>query len=56
MIVDGRPTSPYQDHNDSLMNGEAHTGSSIHSSEDRNERDNGKLKKRIKCLIKIMKK
>ncbi|XP_019891042.2 transcription factor hamlet isoform X1 [Musca domestica] len=40
MIVDGRPTSPYQDHNDSLMNGEAHTGSSIHSSEDRNEREN----------------
>lgn len=42
MIVDGRPITPY-DHNDSLMNGEAHTGSSIHSSEDRSERDNGKF-------------
>ncbi|XP_073820848.1 hamlet isoform X2 [Musca autumnalis] len=39
MSVDGRPITPY-DHNDSLINGEAHTGSSIHSSEDHSERDN----------------
>ncbi|XP_013097839.2 transcription factor hamlet isoform X1 [Stomoxys calcitrans] len=39
IIVDGQTLTPY-DHNDSLINGEAHTGSSIHSSEDRSERDN----------------
>ncbi|XP_075153921.1 hamlet isoform X2 [Haematobia irritans] len=39
MIVDGQTITPY-DHNDSLINGEGHTGSSIHSNEDRSERDN----------------
>ncbi|XP_023303051.2 transcription factor hamlet isoform X1 [Lucilia cuprina] len=39
IIIDGRPKTLYDQH-DLLANGEMHNGSSIHSSDDRSERDN----------------
>lgn len=43
IIIDGRPKNLYE-HNELMANGEMHNGSSIHSSDDRSERDNGKWK------------
>ncbi|KAM7351453.1 hamlet isoform 2-T5 [Cochliomyia hominivorax] len=39
IIIDGRPKNLYE-HSDLMGNGEMHNGSSIHSSDDRSERDN----------------
>ncbi|XP_065357349.1 transcription factor hamlet isoform X2 [Calliphora vicina] len=39
IIIDGRSKTLYE-HNELLANGEMHNGSSIHSSDDRSERDN----------------